>query len=158
MRSHKVAYLCKGNNKYLTVTQPKTLKMTKQKLSSSKKVEKKVKKSVPVPEKKSHRFRPGTVAMREIRKYQKTSNLLIPRLPFSKLVREIATEINKDSKAGDSLQFQATALIGLQEASENYLVKLLQSANLNALHASRITLQPKDLKLAQTIRGDANKF
>ena len=104
---------------------------------------------------KPHRFRPGTVAMREIRKYQRTYELLIPRLPFTKLVRELAYEILKEEMGDNStLQFQASALEGLQEATEHYLVKLLEDSNLNAIHANRVTVQPKDIKLARRIRGE----
>lgn len=99
---------------------------------------------------RSHRYKPGTVALREIRKYQKSTELLIPRLPFSKLVREIA---EKEAKT-NSLQFQANALVGLQEAAENYLVGLLGDANLNAIHAKRVTVMPKDLALARRVRGE----
>lgn len=104
---------------------------------------------------KSHRFRPGTVAMREIRRYQRTYDLLIPRLPFNKLVRDLAYEILKEEMGDNAkLQFQASALDGLQEATEHYLVKLLEDSNLNAIHANRVTVQPKDIKLARRIRGE----
>ena len=93
--------------------------------------------------------------MREIRKYQRTYELLIPRLPFTKLVRELAYEILKEEMGDNStLQFQASALEGLQEATEHYLVKLLEDSNLNAIHANRVTVQPKDIKLARRIRGE----
>ena len=104
---------------------------------------------------KPHRFRPGTVAMREIRRYQRTYDLLIPRLPFNKLVRDLAYEILKEEMGENAkLQFQASALDGLQEATEHYLVKLLEDSNLNAIHANRVTVQPKDIKLARRIRGE----
>ena len=74
--------------------------------------------------KKPHRWRPGTAALREIRRYQSSSNLLIPKLPFQRLVREIAQEMLTD------IRFQSTALLALQEASEAYLVQLLEDSNL----------------------------
>lgn len=122
----------------------------------------------------SHKFRPGTVALREIRKYQKSYGLLIPRLPFNKLVRTVAKKefnilvggtrekgdaipVGKNGEESDtqlSVQFQASALESLQEVTEHYVTKLLENANLNAIHATRVTVQPKDIKLAQRIRGE----
>lgn len=98
--------------------------------------------------KKPHRFRPGTVALREIRKYQKSTDNLIRRLPFQRLVREIAQDFKND------LRFQANALAALQEATENYLVHLFEDTNLCAIHAKRITIMPKDLQLARRVRGE----
>lgn len=98
--------------------------------------------------KKPHRFRPGTVAMREIRKYQRSSDLLIRKLPFQRLVREIATDFQKD------LRFQSTAILALQEAAEAYLVGLFEDTNLCAIHAKRVTIMPKDIQLARRIRGE----
>lgn len=98
--------------------------------------------------KKPHRFRPGTVALREIRRYQKSSELLIRKLPFQRLVREIAQDFKTD------LRFQASAIAALQEASEAYLVGLFEDTNLCAIHAKRVTIFPKDLQLARRIRGD----
>ena len=98
--------------------------------------------------KKPHRYRPGTVAMREIRRYQKTTELLIRKLPFQRLVREIATEFKKD------LRYHSPALDALQEASEAYLVGLFEDTNLCAIHAGRVTIMPKDIKLARRIRGE----
>ena len=101
--------------------------------------------------KKSHRYRPGTVALREIRRYQKSTELLIPKLPFSKLVREIAEEINLTNS---KLQFQAGALLALQESAENYLVKLFEDANMASIHSKRVTVMPKDMQLARRLRGE----
>ncbi|KYR02515.1 H3b, histone H3 [Tieghemostelium lacteum] len=98
--------------------------------------------------KKTHRFKPGTVALREIRKYQKSSDLLIKKLPFQRLVREIAQEFKTD------LRFQATAIQALQEASEAYLVGLFEDTNLCAIHAKRVTIMVKDVQLARRIRGE----
>jgi histone H3 len=99
-------------------------------------------------EKKKHRYRPGTVALREIRKYQKSTDLLIKKLPFNRLVREIAHEIKPD------LRFQSAAVIALQEASESYLVGLFDDTNLCAIHARRTTILPSDMQLARRIRGE----
>lgn len=100
--------------------------------------------------KKPHRYRPGTVALREIRKYQKSTDLLLRRLPFQRLVREIAADFKND------LRFQSTAILALQEASEAYLVSLFEDTNLCAIHAKRVTIMPKDMQLARRIRGDLN--
>jgi histone H3 len=100
--------------------------------------------------KKPHRYRPGTVALREIRRFQRTTDLLIKKLPFQRLVREIAQDFKND------LRFQSTAILALQEASEAYLVSLFEDTNLCAIHAKRITIMPKDLHLARRIRGERN--
>ena len=98
--------------------------------------------------KKPYRFRPGTVALREIRKYQKSTDLLIRKLPFQRLVREIATDFKTD------LRFQSHAIAALQEASEAYLTSLFEDSNLCAIHAKRVTIFPKDMQLARRIRGE----
>ncbi|XP_050644947.1 histone H3.1-like [Macaca thibetana thibetana] len=74
--------------------------------------------------KKPHRYRPGTVALREIRRYQKSTELLIRKLPFQRLVREIAQDFKTD------LRFQSSAVMALQEACEAYLVGLFEDTNL----------------------------
>ena len=98
--------------------------------------------------KKPHRYRPGTVALREIRRYQKSTDLLIRKLPFQRLVREIAQDFKTD------LRFQGSAVLALQEASEAYLVGLFEDTNLCAIHAKRVTIMPKDIQLARRIRGE----
>ncbi|KAG2609567.1 hypothetical protein PVAP13_4KG049800 [Panicum virgatum] len=98
--------------------------------------------------KKPHRFRPGTVALREIRKYQKSTELLIRKLPFQRLVREIAQDFKTD------LRFQSSAVAALQEAAEAYLVGLFEDTNLCTIHAKRVTIMPKDIQLARRIRGE----
>ena len=98
--------------------------------------------------KKPHRYRPGTVALREIRRYQKSTELLIRKLPFQRLVREIAQDIKTD------LRFQSSAIMALQEASEAYLVGLFEDTNLCAIHAKRVTIMPRDIQLARRIRGE----
>ncbi len=98
--------------------------------------------------KKPHRYRPGTVALREIRHFQKTTELLIRKLPFQRLVREIAHDFKND------LRFQSTAILALQEAAEAYLVSLFEDTNLLAIHAKRVTIFAKDMMLARRIRGE----
>ena len=107
------------------------------------------KKSGPGGVKKPHRYRPGTVALREIRRYQKSTELLIRKLPFQRLVREIAQDLTKTD-----LRFQGTAILALQEAAEAYLVGLFEDTNLCAIHAKRVTIMPKDIQLARRIRGE----
>ena len=91
---------------------------------------------------KVRRYRPGTVALREIRKYQRSSELLIQQMPFQRLVREIAQIHNP------YLQFQSGTILALQESVEAYLVGLLEDSNLCAIHAKRVTIMPKDMQLA----------
>ncbi len=98
--------------------------------------------------KKPRRFRPGTVALREIRKYQKSDKLLLRKLPFQRLVRETVQEMGKD------LRMTSHALMAIQEASEAYLVGLFEDTNLCAIHAKRVTIMPKDMMLARRIRGE----
>ncbi|XP_027521984.1 histone H3-like [Corapipo altera] len=98
--------------------------------------------------KKPHRYRPGTVALREIRRYQKSTELLIRKLPFQRhdgraLEAQVGLEVLRD------LAHQA-----LQEASEAYLVGLFEDTNLCAIHAKRVTIMPKDIQLARRIRGE----
>ncbi|KAK9465188.1 histone-fold-containing protein [Lipomyces arxii] len=101
---------------------------------------------------KSRRYRPGTVALREIRKYQRSTELLIPKLPFARVVREVASDYMWGDD-GTSVRFQSLALLALQEATEAFLVHLLEDANLCAIHAKRVTLMQKDIQLARRIRG-----
>ena len=103
---------------------------------------------------KPHRYRPGTVALREIRKYQKSTELLIRKLPFQRLVREIAQDICRSENNMDFVRFQSHAILALQEAAEAFLVGLFEDTNLCALHAKRVTIMPKDVQLARRIRGE----
>ena len=95
--------------------------------------------------KKPMRYKPGTVALREIRHYQKTTELLICKLPFSRLVREVAQDFNTD------LHFQRNAIGALQEAAEIFMISLLEDTNLCAIHARRVTIFPKDMQLARKL-------
>jgi histone H3 len=101
--------------------------------------------------KKSHRFRPGTVALREIRRYQKSTESLTRYLPFTRLVREVAQDFKTD------LFFQRSALEALREAAEAYLIDLFEDTNLLAIHAHRVTIMPKDLQLARAVRGEVSR-
>jgi histone H3 len=98
--------------------------------------------------KRPRRYRPGTVALREIRRFQKITDLLIKKLPFQRLVREIAQDYKVD------IRFQSSAIMALQEAVEAYLVGIFEDTNLCAIHAKRVTILPKDMQLARRIRGE----
>ena len=103
---------------------------------------------------KPHRYRPGTLALKEIRRYQKSHELLIRKLPFQRLVREIVLDnLPPGWKHGD-VRFQSQAVLALQEAAEAYLVGLFEDSNLCAIHAKRVTIMPKDIQLARRIRGE----
>ncbi|XP_076314825.1 histone H3-like [Tachypleus tridentatus] len=98
--------------------------------------------------KKPYRYRPGTVALREIRRYQKSTELLIRKLSFQRMVREIVRYFKTD------LRFQSSAVMALQEASEACLVGLFEDTNLCAIHAKRVTIIPKDIHVARKIQGE----
>eukprot|EP00879_Flechtneria_rotunda_P011280 GHRR01011784.1.p3 GENE.GHRR01011784.1~~GHRR01011784.1.p3 ORF type:complete len:156 (+),score=32.61 GHRR01011784.1:225-692(+) len=106
--------------------------------------------SAPAPqtERRKHRYRPGTRALQEIRKYQKSTELLIRKLPFARVVREIGNQV-----APEPFRWTAEALLALQEATEDFIVHLFEDCNLCAIHAKRVTIMPKDLQLARRIRG-----
>ncbi|KAK4702503.1 hypothetical protein P7C70_g3720, partial [Phenoliferia sp. Uapishka_3] len=111
----------------------------------------------PIAAPKKHRYKPGTLALKEIRKYQKTTDLLVQRLPFARLVREIANDYFDEGGFGDEragLRWQSSALLALQEATEAYLVHLFEDSNLCALHAKRVTIMQRDMQLVRRIRGD----
>ncbi|KAL0888024.1 hypothetical protein Bca101_012007 [Brassica carinata] len=98
--------------------------------------------------KKRYRYRPGTVALREIRKYQKSTEPLIPRLPFERLVKEIGQSFKAE------LRFGSSAIDALQEAAETFLVDLFHDTNMFAIHAKRVTIMRNDIMLAKRLRGE----
>jgi histone H3 len=101
---------------------------------------------------KRSRHRPGIVALRQIRQYQKSTELLIRRAPFQRLVRQIAAGFK--TSLGADYRFQSTAVLAIQEAAEAYLTGLFEDTNLCAIHAKRTTIMPKDMHLARRIRGE----
>ena len=101
-----------------------------------------------VTEKKKYRASPGVRALSDIRRYQKSTENLIRRLPFQRLVREVTRNIS-----GKEFKYQVSALFALQEAAESYLVGLFEDTNLCSIHAKRVTIMPKDMNLARRIRG-----
>ena len=113
-----------------------------------------IKKTAPaeggVKDKAKRRNKPGTATLREVKRYQRTVDMVLPRAPFQRLVRAITTDMDH------ALRFQSQALQALQEATEAYIVGLFEDTNLCAIHAKRVTVQKKDMDLARRIRGDRN--
>ncbi|EON66526.1 hypothetical protein W97_05771 [Coniosporium apollinis CBS 100218] len=103
----------------------------------------------PVPRAK-RRYKPGALALKEIRQYQRSTDLLVAKLPFSRVVREIALNM---VPTGDTVRWQSQAIQALQEAAEAFLVHLFEDTNLCAIHAKRVTIMQKDIQLARRIRG-----
>ena len=108
-----------------------------------------VKKKKSASGKRRKRYRPGTLALREIRRLQQSTDLLVPKAPFQRIVREIVTDIK-----GESLKWQTKALDALHLATEAYLIGLFEDSNLCVTHAKRVTIMPRDISLARRIRGD----
>lgn len=105
---------------------------------------------IPPAPRPKRRYKPGTVALREIKKYQKSTDLLLLKLPFQRVVREVALTV---SRIDGPLRWQSQAIVALQEASEAFLVGLFHDANLCAIHAKRVTIQQKDIQLARRLRA-----
>ncbi|EEQ91550.1 histone H3-like centromeric protein hH3v [Blastomyces dermatitidis] len=106
----------------------------------------------PLPLPRRHRYKPGTLALKEIRRYQKSWDLLLLKLPFARLVREVAVDL-LPAGVGEELRWQSQAIQALQEAAEAFLVHLFEDTNLCAIHAKRVTIMQKDIQLARRIRG-----
>ena len=106
--------------------------------------------TLPATNKTTKRYRPGHLALQEIRHYQKHTNLLIRKLPFQRLIRELMQKFKVD------VRFRSSALMALQEAAEAYLVRLFKDTNLCAIHTKRVMIMPKDIQLARHIRGKRN--
>ncbi|KAI1247911.1 histone H3-like centromeric protein hH3v [Eutypa lata] len=104
----------------------------------------------PVPIGRRRRYRPGTLALREIRRLQNNTDLLLKKLPFSRVVRDIAVTMRPRDEA---FRWQSQAILALQEATEAFLIHLFEDANLCAIHAKRVTIMQKDIQLARRIRG-----
>lgn len=122
--------------------------MARTKQTARKTTAKKVATKAPSGPKKPHRFKPGTVALRKIRQYQKSTDDLIPRAPFKRLVQEIGQDFKTD------LRYAKETIGMLRAYIEDYLVKLLEESNLIALGSKRVTIMRKDLQLARRIRGE----
>ncbi|KHJ42590.1 core histone H2A/H2B/H3/H4 [Trichuris suis] len=100
-------------------------------------------------ERKHRRRRPGVLALREIRLYQKGTELLLRRAPFQRVVRDVTQRLGKPD-----LKFQRIALEALQTAAEAYLIGLMEDTNLASIHAKRQTIMPRDIRLALRLRGE----
>ncbi|CCF59940.1 hypothetical protein KAFR_0I01590 [Kazachstania africana CBS 2517] len=124
-------------------------KKKKKKKRHEKKIESKIRK-IQKERSKEKKYTPSSLALYEIRKYQGSTDLLISKIPFARLVKEVSDEF---TYRDENLHWQSMAIVALQEASEAYLVGLLEHANLLALHAKRVTLMKKDVQLARRIRG-----
>lgn len=122
--------------------------VSKGKKSGSKKAKKAAGSSSSSGVKKAFRFRPGTVALRDIKRYQKGTEMLLRKLPFQRLVREIAVS------GKEGLRFQASAVLAMQEATEAHMVNLFADTCLCAIHGRRVTIMPKDIQLARRLRGE----
>ena len=105
--------------------------------------------------KKPRRYRPGTVALREIRKYQTTTDTLIPKIAFQRLTKEIMCAIRREQSL-PMLRIQSTALLALQTAAEQHLVDMFSKSQLLAIHGKRITVQPKDVQIVRFLIGDSD--
>ena len=99
-------------------------------------------------EEKTKKTRQGLKALKEIKKYQSSTEMLIRRLSFQRVVKEIVQKIQED------LRLWSTAILVLQEVGDMVLLGLLEQSNLCMLHARRVTIMPKDVQLARHIRGD----
>lgn len=109
-----------------------------------------INKTKPTRVKKPHRYRPGLLALKEIRRYQASTEMLIPKIPFIRVVKEVTRLFELPH---EQFRYTPDALLALQTAAEAYLVSLFEDAYLCSLHANRVTLMPKDIHLARRIRG-----
>lgn len=100
------------------------------------------------------RRKPGTVALKQIKYYQKTTDLLIRLLPFQRLVKEIGEQLGINEFS--NYKWKASAIEALQHATEAYLTAVFEDVNKAAIHAKRITIRTEDLHLVRSIRGKVN--
>ena len=107
--------------------------------------------------KKPFRYRPGTVALREVRKYQSSTETLIPKLTFQRLIKEIMS-YECLNRGIDCKRIQSTALLALQEAGEQYVTDLFSKSQLAAFHGNRVTIKPEDIRIVRLFRDEVNSF
>lgn len=105
------------------------------------------------PKKKAFRFHPGTVALREIRRYQDGTNLLLRKAPFQRLIREEAYK-QAEVAQKDPPRFASSAVMAMQEAAESHMINLFADTQLCAIHGKRVTIMPKDIQMARRLRGE----
>ena len=98
---------------------------------------------------RKRRYKPGTVALREIRRFQNTTELLLRKLPFTRLVREVL----QDLWPSNQIRWKMSALMAIQEAAEAYLVALFEDTNIVAINSRRVTIMPRDIHVVRRIRG-----
>ena len=128
---------------------PKKL-ITKAAVQAKKKTKKEIERAKEL--RKLNQNKQSLQALREIRQYQKSTKLLVPKLPFQRLIREVAQDFKTD------LRFQSQAIMALQEATEIYLVNLYEHSMLCVIHGKQVTLMPKDMKLVRHICGEITDF
>ncbi len=104
--------------------------------------------------KKPHKYKAGTVALREIRQQQRKTDNLIRKAPFQRMVRKSSEEQASMGSFPNGVRFQSSAVAALQEAAEDYLIHLYEDSNLEAIHRKRITIAPPDIQLARRVRGE----
>ena len=111
--------------------------------------------------KKPHHCRPGILALHEIRRNQKLTELLIKRLPFQRIVWEISQDYRicplRAGTLSVQVRFQLVAITAMQKTAEDFLVDLFEDVNLLAVHAKRVTVMQRDIRLAVRIRGDYHR-
>lgn len=137
-----------------TKQEPKKMKIDPAKMPATRKTPAKGAKNIVAPApaaKKHHRWRAGTVALREIRRYQKTTDSLLRKRPLWRVVREVAQDYERND---EPIRFQSSAMAAIQDATEAYLVGLLEDSNLCAIHGGRVTIMSKDMLLARRLRGE----
>ena len=105
--------------------------------------------------KRPRRYRPGTVALREIRKYQTSTDTLIPKLCFQRLVKEIMCHVCRERHI-TMMKIQSTALLALQTAAEYYLTELFSKSQLLAIHGNRVTVKPEDVQIVRCLGGEGD--
>ena len=133
--------------KHKKTTTPKTSRGTNWTANSQKRKEKAAR------ERKPFRYRPGTVALREIRRLQKSTDLLIRKVPFQRVVKEIADDFKRETP-GDPPRWQAVAMLATQVQAEHYLTYLFEDAQQATFHKKQVTIMPKDMQLARRLRRE----
>lgn len=101
--------------------------------------------------KKKHRYRPGTVALREIRKFQRSTEILTKKAPFRRVLDQICME---EGGLTEQFRLQSDIIPLLQEAAQSHLIQVMEDANLCTIHAKRITVKPIDVQLARRVRHE----
>lgn len=101
--------------------------------------------------KKRKRRKPGQVAIKQIAFYQKTANLLLPKLSFQRIVREIVQSVTPDE-----YKWSPNALEALQTSTEAYLTAVFEDTNKAAIHGKRVTIRPEDMHFIRDIRTHTN--